>query len=153
MAKEILVGEQLTDGMLQAGRQLLADIKQPLEVIAAFWLLIPEAGEWRLAVVSPRVDTDGSRELYSSLWDRLYSGKDRAKVYGLELYNITALSPHDKLVAALVGANSSYRQSVGRDLAEQRLQDIYLNGTFVPDLYLYFIDDALRAPRGSEWVV
>ena len=150
MAKEILVGELLTEEMLEAGRRLLADVKQPLEVVAAFWLYFPEPEEWRLALVTPRVDTDGPLELYTLLGDQIYTGDERARVYGLELSNLTVLSPRDRLVEGLIDSNRNYRKAAGRDLPEQRLRGIYLDGSYVPDLYLYFIEDTPKPRRKSN---
>jgi hypothetical protein len=153
MGTTILVGEQLTDEMVEAGQKLSTAVKEPLDIVAAFWLNLLETNEWRLALVSQRVDTEGSREMYLLLWDQLYSKDGRRKVYGLDLNNITVLSPRDRLVAALIGANLSYKQLVGHDLAGQRLQGIELNGTYVPDIYIYFINDSLKAPRGAHWTI
>lgn len=152
MAGEILVRASLNDQMLEAGTKLLQDIKDAdFEVIAAFWLFFAEAGEWRLVLVSPRVDRDGPRKLYAELSERLYNGKE--KIYGIDIINVTFMSPNDKIVGALAGANWSYKRSLGYGLSGQRLYDIYLNGTYIEDIYLYFIDDSIKFPRGSSWQI
>ncbi len=146
MAEEILVRASLTDQMIDAGARLLNDIKDTdLEVVAAFWLFFTEAGEWRLVLVSPRIDKDGPRKLYEQLSEKLYAGTD--KVYGIDIFNITFMSPSERLVGALADAN---RQST---LSSQRLPGIYLNGVYVEDLYVYFISNSLKPTRGTDWYI
>lgn len=152
MAEEILVRTSLNDQMLEAGTKLLQDIKDAnFDIMAAFWLFFVEAGEWRLVLVSPRVDSDGPRKLYAELSERLYDGKE--KVYGLDIMNITFMSLNDKIVGALAGANWSYKRSLGYGLSGQRLYDVHLNGTYIENMYLYFIDDSIKIPRGSSWQI
>lgn len=152
MAQEILVKEVLTDRMIDAGKQLLENVGgTKADIVAAFWLYFPEASEWRLVLVSSRVDEDGPRKLYAELAEKLY--RENEKVYGLDLRNITFFSPREKLVGALAGANRSYKQSVGHDLSGQRLTDVYLDGVYAEELYLYFMDASVKPSRGSNWYV
>jgi abortive infection bacteriophage resistance protein len=146
MDKEVLVGEILTDEMIRTGRKLINDIKDSnLKIEAAFWLYFPEAEEWRLVLVSPRVDLDGSRKLYEELAHKIYKGID--KLYGLELRNFTFLSTTDPLVRTVAGAN----RHLGLD--NSRLSGIYLNGDYIDDLYLYFISNSIRPLRGMSWYI
>ena len=56
MAKEILVTENLTDSMMNAGEKMLARLDQKdAEVESAFWMLFPEEKLWKLIIASPQV--------------------------------------------------------------------------------------------------
>ncbi len=144
MAEEVLVGQVLTTEMIKAGEELLKEVqKSDLDVTAAFWLYFAESGEWRLVLVSPRVDTDGPKKLYSRLSKLLY--RDGLKVYGLDSLNITFVSPNDRLVRAIA--------NTGRlaDLSGKRLSGANFSGEFVDDIYIYFIGDPAEPSDGRAW--
>ncbi len=124
--------------MINAGERLLEDIgNSDLGIVGAFWLFFAEAGEWRLVLVSPRVDRDGPRKLYEELAHRIYKDSDR--LYGLQLRNFAFFSPTDTPVMAIAGANLIH------DLEGKRMGKAYFGGTYVGDIYVYFISDSIRA--------
>src|SRR5205823_8593374 len=101
MAKETLVREHFTDDMVTDGAELLRRLKNKhVEIIAAFWLYLPEAEEWRLTLVSPQVDSEGPKRLYSTIREALQEAAD-GEALRLDLLNITVLSPSDTIVRAL----------------------------------------------------
>ncbi|MDQ6695492.1 MAG: hypothetical protein M3014_13930 [Chloroflexota bacterium] len=147
MAKELLVGELLTEPMIDAGERLLRRLRSEpsrFDVVAALWLYFSEAQEWRLVLASPRVDRDGPRGLYTDLLTLLYD-QDAHKAIGLALQNITFLSDKDKLVRTLASVNERTR------LAGQKLHESFFNGVYVEDAYVYFIEANVKPLRGAEW--
>jgi hypothetical protein len=102
VVEKILVKGQLTTDMIEAGRRLLARLRESNhEVAAAYWLYNSDAGEWRLTLAMPEVDADGPREVYARIWNLLPGSGD--SFIGLDLSNITVISPQDQLVRTLRG--------------------------------------------------
>src|SRR5205823_11112557 len=146
MAKETLVREHFTDDMITDGAELLQRLKNKhVELIAAFWLYVPEAEEWRLTLVSPQVDSEGPRRLYNTIREALREAAD-GKALGLDLLNITVLSPNDTMVRALANANDLIA------LSGKRLSGNRLNGIYVEDIYIYFIDESVKPLPGPKWI-
>lgn len=144
MAQEVLVGQILTKEMIDAGAELLRDIEGwPLELSAAFWLFFSEADEWRLVLVSSRVDTDGPLKLYAKLSDLLYNGTE--KKYGLDLSNISLFSPGEPLVRAAASVSKLY------DLTGKRLARGNFNGVYVEDIYVYFVNESVQPISDSKF--
>ena len=61
MAKELYVGQILTDEMITVGKQVLQQIETVMPITASFWLYTSEAEEWRLHIVTPIVSTEGPK--------------------------------------------------------------------------------------------
>jgi hypothetical protein len=56
MAEELLVRNNLTKEMIEAGKALIDNLdKAGLKVNTAMWLLYPESDTWKLIIVSPEV--------------------------------------------------------------------------------------------------
>jgi hypothetical protein len=136
MVEKILVKGQLTNDMIEAGRRLLARLrKSNHEVAAAYWLYNSDAGEWRLTLAMPEVDADGPREVYSRIWSFLPGSGD--SFIGLDLSNITVISPKDQLVRTLGGDLEG--AVTGDGPLNARMSRIQPGGTYVEDMYLYFV--------------
>ena len=146
MAKETLVREHFTDDMVTDGAELLRRLKNKhVEIIAAFWLYLPEAEEWRLTLVSPQVDSEGPKRLYSTIREALQEAAD-GEALRLDLLNITVLSPSDTIVRALASANDLIA------LSGKRFSGNRLNGIYVEDIYIYFIDESVKPLPGPKWI-
>ena len=142
MVDKILVKGQLTSEMIEAGRHLLARLKESNhEVTAAYWLYNPDAGEWRLTLAMPEVDADGPREVYSRIWSVL-SGNGGTFI-GLDLSNITVVSPADRFVRTLL--HYQKQSATHNNLPNPRISRFELGDTYVEDMYLYFVNDGYPA--------
>ncbi len=131
MAKEILVGQYLTDSMIDAGANLVEQVrKSDLRVVAAFWLYFEEAEEWRLVLVSKRLHKDGPLALYEELSNLLYDEARRER-YGISLINTTFMDAGDNLVRSLASVPHG-----GQLLENRRLTGFAFKGTYVPDIYV-----------------
>jgi hypothetical protein len=136
MVEKILVKGQLTREMIEAGRDLLARLKESNhEVVAAYWLYNSDAGEWRLTLAMPEVDAHGPREVYSRIWSLLAG--DGGRFIGLDLSNITVISPNDPFVTTLAAYTT--RPAPHNGPTDARMSRIELGGTYVEDIYLYFV--------------
>ena len=68
MAETILVRPDLTPGMIEAGRELVASLDvHAMAFEAAFWLMDDENGQWHLVLSSRAIKIDGSRALYADV--------------------------------------------------------------------------------------
>lgn len=145
MAEETLVREHLTDQMVKAGADLLLRLEAVgFEVAAAFWLYNSEAGEWRLTLAWPHFDAEGPRKGYERILDAL--NQPPGKIPGIDLLNITVVSPNDALVRAMAGANRI------TPLLGKRLSGNRLNGIYIMDAYIYFIGDSVMPLDGPRWI-
>jgi hypothetical protein len=144
MAKEILVGNTLTNEMIESGRAIVEGIDDStLEVVGTFWLYFEEAEEWRLALISKRLNKDGPLALYREL-SHLFYDEDKGTIFGPSLPSITFLDPSDKLVRALVSMPG------GANLRNTRLPGFFSQGIYVPDSYVYFIGDDVKPLNGRR---
>jgi hypothetical protein len=146
MVEKILVKGQLTSEMIEAGHHLLTLLKEAnYDVAAAYWLYNSDAGEWRLTLAMADVDSKGSREVYSKIWTVL--NRTNENYTGLDLSNITVVTPNDRLVRALAW--------ISRDdnLSNVRFPDSVIDDVYVEGLYLYFVRDTVKPLRGSSWHV
>ena len=138
MAEEILVKEQLTDTMVEIGRRLLAELKNTeVQVSAAFWLYDEEMNEWHLTLVTPQLDSDGPRKLFFTILEVLQ--REEKALHNLQLTSVKLLSPNAPMVMAIAGANMIH------SLVGRRISRAYFGGTYVGDMYMYFISDSIRA--------
>lgn len=143
MAEEILVKEQLTDSMVRAGEELLKRLKSTdLEIVAAFWLYTSETNSWQLMLVSPQVDSQGPRRAYAQVRGLLHDAAQ--KPIGLDLSDITVLGSNENLARAVAGANRLWG-----DLSGKRLRNTGMDGIYVDDIYVYFVNDSAIPPHSS----
>jgi hypothetical protein len=79
---------------IRSGERLLEQLDlAKIPVTAAFWLYADAAAEWRLAIVSPSVETLGPRHLYALLGVMLMNPSGAP--ISIPLERIFLLSPHD----------------------------------------------------------
>ncbi|HKP51274.1 MAG TPA: hypothetical protein VJ183_01335 [Chloroflexia bacterium] len=138
MAEEVLVKEPLTREMIEAGEEFMRVLQEGGFALAAlFWLYTSEANDWKLTVVSPQVDTKGPLSTYATI--RQLLAKAPHSVTGLDPFAVTVLSPKEPLVMAIAGANAIH------DLTGRRMTRANFGGTYVEDMYVYFIGESIRA--------
>ena|ERR1043165_10100874 len=143
MAEEILVKEYLTKEMIEAGEKLLRRLSaSDFEVVAAFWLYYAEPEEWRLTLAWPLVDKEGPRKGYTKIREVLEQAGD--KIPGLDLLNITVVSPNKEIVRALASAKDLSA------LQGKRFPRSGFGGVYVDDIYIYFVKDAAKPLRSRK---
>lgn len=131
MVEALLVGEQLTSAMIDAGRVLVKALdKSGLKVRAAFWFLLPEERVWRLYIVSPEVRTFGPRAVYRKV--RSVMGRHVQESTRVETKDISVLDDGAPLYLLLRSFIST-----GPDIGGVRCARNVINGQFVEDAYLY----------------
>ena len=112
MYRKVLVETEIRSGDLLLKQLDLANIP----VTAAFWLYADDAAEWRLAIVSPSVETLGPRQFYALLGHMLTNPSGPPILIPLE--RIFLLSPHDiryqQVRLAALGAGAGLFVTGGR---------------------------------------
>ena len=131
MAEALLVGEQLTEAMVNSGAALVATLdRQSLLVKAAYWLYLTEQRVWRLVVVSPEVGVHGPRAVYGRI--RAALTKLPSTVSSVESKDIVVVDTKDRFYLLLRTAVTT-----GPDISGMRFTRNTVNGHFIEDAYLY----------------
>lgn len=139
MADNLLVVEPLTDGMISAGKDLLARLRgAPLNIVAAFWLFTSEAGEWRCTLASPQIDVDGPKKVYEAVWMAMYGEGDISLFRMLDFQRIVVVRPEERLVRALASADKLV------DLSNRFMSNARFDSVFVEGLYVYFVSPSVK---------
>ena len=128
MANATMVVEYLTPEMILAGADFVRALDAAnIPVTAAFWLYYGDEPDWRLRIVSPEVEKLGTLAFYRKLGEQMRAlGRTE-----LTSNNITAMSPDDRLVAAL-------RKTLNvPGIASLRYKGNVFNGIFFPDALIY----------------
>lgn len=131
MAENILVKEQLTEGMIDAGAEITRKLEElGLPINAAFWFLTPETHEWRLLFASPEVDSKGPLEVYKRIGHALDVLGDKAAPVSFS--DISVLGSNADLVRLLrIGVPTG--PSIGRI----RFSRNVINGRYIDDVLIY----------------
>ena len=128
MAEEILVKENLTEQMIEAGAALTRELDHSnWPVLASLWLYEAETNEWRLLIASPTVDSEGPLAAY-----RCVSGALRTVRPQLSLESISVVSPEDARVRALAAAYQT-----GFEIQGRRVSRGAVNGHYFDDAFVY----------------
>ena len=123
----MLVKEALTDEMIEAGAELIANLdRQDWPLVGAFWMFDPERNDWRLMLVSPAVDKEGDFESYRRIDNIL-----RASTTPLSLTDVS-VRPDPRILPALTAGLPPGWEEGGR-----RLKRTALKGVYIDDVYLY----------------
>lgn len=130
MAEEVVVGEQLTGEMIEAGKRLLRALDSSrLRFSGAFWLYMSDSEAWRLVLVSQEVNIHGPRKVYGDIQDVLLKSQERKK---LRLSDITVMENDAEFITSL-------RRAVGTSdgIAGIRFSRNSINGHYIEDAYIY----------------
>ena len=129
----IVLKEQLTKEMIEAGTQLTAKLDEMgLPLVAALWLFSPEINEWRLVFATPEVSTAGPRTVYGKIHQaRQALGEQDA---ALPLFGIDLLDANHELVRALRIAVRT-----GGGVSRIRFSKNVANGHYIEDALIYRI--------------
>lgn len=149
MAENYLVVEPLTDNMIKAGSDLIAQLPETsLDIAAAFWIYTLDVADWRLSLASPSIESEGKKRAYEIIWAVTFGNKDQNSDLSLGLQkayqSVTVVSTQDMIVRALAGLR-------GLTFNEHTyVRNIRLNGVFVEGLYVYFIGESIE-PLPDPW--
>lgn len=130
MVETILVRPDLTPGMIEAGRNLVAGLDdRGMAFEAAFWLMDEDNGRWHLVLSSRAVKIDGSRALYadvskviSALGLRKYIWIGTVSIVGHRTQLVKSLHETLGMAASVDGV---------------RLDGAFIGGVSVPGCLLY----------------
>ncbi len=116
---------------VDGGQRLIKKlVRQDFPVLAAFWILVPEAEDWRLVISSPVVDEQGPLAAYKRIQRVLQELPD----VRLRIYDIAAVGRRDQRVARL---RSVLKQSLDSDIT--RFTNNVIDGSLVEDAYIYLL--------------
>ncbi len=133
MAEEVVVKDQLTSEMLDAGRALVKElVGVNLSLVCALWLYSSESNRWRLMIATPAADSDGPNKVYSILQEVLASNALRG--FKLRLRDIAVASPNTPLVEALRLTVKIPEGSADFRFTRSRANDVYVEDSHI--LYL-----------------
>jgi hypothetical protein len=131
MAENIVVKDQLTNEMIEAGADLtrkLDELGVPID--AALWFFSPEINEWRLLFASPELDVKGPREVYRKVHAAIEDLGEQSSTIPLSL--ISLLGPTADLLQLLRAAVHT-----GPGIHRIRFTRNMINGRFIEDAFVY----------------
>ena len=131
MTENTVVKEQLTEEMIEAGAQLtqkLDELGMPIAI--AMWFFMPDINEWRLLFASPKLSTEGPREVYEQIEEaRRTLGAQAERV---PLSAIGLMDTNHQLVQLLQTALHT-----GPGVSRVRFSKNVVNGHFIDDALIY----------------
>lgn len=132
MAENLVVKEQLTADMIDAGEALTRKLDHlRVPITAAFWLFDPEIhDDWRLLFASPDVDEKGRQHVYRQIYRALEQLGDNAAV--IPLFGIRLLDGSEKLVRQLQTAVRT-----GAGISRIRFRKNVADGHYIEDALIY----------------
>jgi len=133
MAQKLLVTNNLTDDMVEAGQELIQRLDaSSSDVTAALWFYFPEDGFWKLLIASPQVASEGPRAFYKHIKTSNNQSKEDETV--ISLLDIMVTDTNNPLVQTLKVAIST---GPGPDISHIRFSKNTINGHFIDDSYIY----------------
>jgi hypothetical protein len=131
MAQETLVTEAFSDQMVKAGAHLLQRLDNAaLQIGAALWIYIPEAGRWRFIIATPHAKLDGPRKLYRKIQSVL--AKIPQDQPSIDLQSVTVVDTSEPLIALLRSAVRT-----GGGISGIRFSRNMIDGVMIEDAYIY----------------
>jgi len=129
MAKEVLVGQTLTNEMIEAGKSTVLYLDQKRIIIAsALWFYIAKSMQWRLVIGTPEVRIEGPRKVYKHIQKALAGMPDPK----LQLRHIAVVNSDDPLISLLKAAIRT-----GPGISGIRFTNNVINGVPIEDAYIY----------------
>ena len=126
-----MVEPHLTPELIDEGAALLAALdNSDASPDAAFWFFFPDIAGWKLVLAEMKVGPTGPREVYRSIQKALHGLRNQ--VAHLSLEDVAVLKPDAPLVTVLRQAIST-----GPGISGFRFTGNVINGTFIPDAYIY----------------
>jgi hypothetical protein len=132
MVEELVVKDNITDRMIEAGKALInvLDAEEQIVVTAAFWIYFLENQLWQLVLASPQVTTLGPHMTYTLILNALSSLPIEDSI--LTLSDIRAVPSNDPLVRRLGMALGKLDQSHPLHFANNAV-----GGQYIEDAYIY----------------
>jgi hypothetical protein len=131
LAEESLVKPDLTQRMIEAGRQLVELLdRQNVRAPGCLWFYFPESDRWRFVVASPEVRVHGPHAAYRKIEAIARKVPDAKEVFAPG--DLTVVKDSDPLVVLLHKAIST-----GPGISGIRFTNNSINGTFIEDAYIY----------------
>jgi hypothetical protein len=131
MDKEILVGESLTQDMIEAGAKLTEYLdKANLMVRASLWFYLTDSNAWRMIFALPEVRIDGPKKVYrkvQTVLKKIPRGQPT-----IALRDITVMDNLDPLIKLFSSALKT-----GSGISGIRFSKNTINGQQIEDAYIY----------------
>jgi hypothetical protein len=125
-----MVKSSLNDGLIESGKLLVQQLDDgKVNVAAAFWLLLPEEGFWKLMIALADHEVKGSRAGYARVQKALSRIQERGE---LSLGDVSLLKPTAPLLKSL---RAGLRKGCRADGA--RLTNEVIKGQLISDAYIY----------------
>jgi hypothetical protein len=124
--------ETLNEADIEYGRKLwqLLRTDPRFPIAGIFWLLEPEASEWRLVIASPKVDALGPRDAYRELAE-----VTRSIPAGFgQLLKIELISPKHPMYQALRSVFAKTPSVEGARLGGTQVAGTYIDGAYLYEL-------------------
>ena len=129
MAEELLVGNTLTNEMIQFGNDFISLLdKKKFSIDAALWFYYPNIYQWRLILSMPEVNVKGPKVAYQKIQNALKK-LDFGKI---SLQQIHILDMSDPLIMLLKSAIKT-----GKGISGIRFTQNTINGILIEDAYIY----------------
>jgi len=126
-----MVKEQLTNEMVNAGRNLLKKLDlSDLEISSAFWFYMEDSEKWRLVISSPKVKMEGPKKVYlkvQNVLEKMEGGDVK-----LNLRDISVVEEDHSLIK-LIGKGVA----TGSGISEIRFSRNTINGHYIEDALIY----------------
>lgn len=131
MAKEIVVGNQLTNEMQEAGRALLIAIdRSDLKINNALWVFYPDIYTWRLILCSKETDRLGPMISYAKIQNIIK--KIPSSQSAPALRDISIPSSKSNLINTIKTTINT-----GPGISGIRFSKNTINNLFIEDAYIY----------------
>jgi hypothetical protein len=129
MAEEMVVKETLTEEMKSLGASLIRTLDEAgWPIVAAFWYFESDYNRWKLMLASPRVNSEGSGELYMAVihaFDALHLSRMNADY-------VRVVAPDHLVVRALASAFHTGWTITGIPFSRQAI-----DRSIIDDAYIY----------------
>lgn len=133
MGEKILVKEILTGDLIEAGRKLIALIKESsFELTACYWIYLQEINSWRLKIASSNINQTGAKNAYEQIEKSLEQLPDDT----INIVNISILDKNDEEIQILKKLIKDSNKKTNL-----RISKSAINGHFIDDVYIYFINE------------
>jgi len=129
MAEEMVVKETLTEEMKSLGASLTRTLDAAgWPIVAAFWYFESDFNRWKLMLASPRVESDGRKDLYMAVIDAL----EVLHLPRTILNHVRAVAPDHPVVRALASAFQTGWTITGIPFSRQAI-----DRSIIEDAYIY----------------
>jgi hypothetical protein len=116
---------------IEGGKRLLKALDESgINVPGAFWLYFPEAEEWRLVFVMPKVKKEGSLKAYRLIDNELRKLDSISDMLSL---HVTVRDPSDDLIKAMRKAIKTEPDAIEDIFWDKRP----VNGVYIDGAYIY----------------